>query len=137
MPTAVWAFVAAIGASLLIYRGHYQFVERVSLVLIGLFTLLTFASLFFLQYTPYALSWDNVIEGLRFELPVEAIGVAIAAFGITGVGGDEIMYYNYWCLEKGYARHTGPRFVGHDSASPDDQPEDVRVGCGARGDGST
>ena len=124
IPTSVWAFVAAIGASLLIFRGHYQFVERVSLVLIGLFTLLTFASLFFLQYTSYALSWDNVMEGLRFGLPVEAIGVAIAAFGITGVGGDEIMYYNYWCLEKGYARHTGPRFGGHDSAPPDDQPED-------------
>ena len=27
----------------------------------------------------------------------------------TGVGGDEIMFYNYWCLEKGYAAFTGPR----------------------------
>jgi hypothetical protein len=35
--------------------------------------------------------------------------VALAAFGITGVGGDEIMYYNYWCIEKGYAAYTGPR----------------------------
>ena len=109
VPTAVWAFVTAIAASLLIYRGYYRLVEKVSLVLIGLFTLLTFASLFFLQYTPYALSWENLAEGLRFDLPTATIGVAIAAFGITGVGGDEIMYYNYWCLEKGYARHTGPR----------------------------
>ena len=29
-------------------------------------------------------------------------------FGITGVGADEIAAYNYWCLEKGYARWTGP-----------------------------
>ena len=24
------------------------------------------------------------------------------------MGGDEIIYYNYWCLEKGYAAHSGP-----------------------------
>lgn len=28
------------------------------------------------------------------------------------VGGDEIMIYNYWCLEKGYAAFTGPREDG-------------------------
>jgi hypothetical protein len=76
--------------------------------MIGLFTLMTFASLYFLQYTDFALSWDNILEGVQFSLPPASVGVAIAAFGITGVGGDEIMYYNYWCLEKGYARFTGP-----------------------------
>ena len=25
-------------------------------------------------------------------------------FGITGVGADEITFYTYWCVEKGYAR---------------------------------
>ena len=123
VPTAAWALVAAISASLLIFRGYYRFIERVSLVLIGLFTLLTFASLFFLQYTAYALHWDDVLTGLRFDLPAGTVGIAIAAFGITGVGGDEIMYYNYWCLEKGYARNTGPRFVGNDTAPTDDPPE--------------
>ena len=39
---------------------------------------------------------------------------AIGAFGITGVGGDEIMAYNYWLIEKGYASYTGPK---------DDSPE--------------
>ncbi|MGO1263021.1 MAG: Nramp family divalent metal transporter, partial [Brevibacterium aurantiacum] len=29
-------------------------------------------------------------------------------FGITGVGADEMTTYTYWCLEKGYARYTGP-----------------------------
>ena len=106
--TTIWAFVSAILASLLIFKGYYQFIEKFALIMIGLFTLLTFASLFFLQYTDYALSWDNVMEGLQFQLPATAVGVALAAFGITGVGGDEIMYYNYWCIEKGYARFTGP-----------------------------
>jgi Mn2+/Fe2+ NRAMP family transporter len=73
------------------------------------FTLLTLACVFFLQFTPYALTANQVVGGLKLGLPAEAVGVAIAAFGITGVGGDEIMYYNYWCLEKGYAAYTGPR----------------------------
>jgi manganese transport protein len=105
----VWAGLVAIGTSLLISRNYYNFIETFSLVMIGLFTLFTLASLFFLQFTEYALTWANVAEGLQFNLPPAAIGVAIAAFGITGVGGDEIMYYNYWCLEKGYAAYTGPR----------------------------
>ncbi|WPP49591.1 Nramp family divalent metal transporter [Catalinimonas niigatensis] len=104
----IWAFLAAILSSLLIFKGYYRFIEKFSIGMIGLFTLLTFASLFFLQYTTFALSWDNLIEGVSFNLPPAAVGVAIAAFGITGVGGDEIMYYNYWCLEKGYARFVGP-----------------------------
>ncbi len=105
----IWALLAAVLSSLLIFKGYYQFIEKFSIAMIGLFTILTFTSLFFLQYTPFALSWDNLIEGVSFSLPPAAVGVAIAAFGITGVGGDEIMYYNYWCLEKGYARFVGPK----------------------------
>jgi manganese transport protein len=37
------------------------------------------------------------------------VGVAIGAFGITGVASDEIIAYNYWCIEKGYAAYAGPR----------------------------
>ena len=33
----------------------------------------------------------------------------MAAFGITGVGATELVAYPYWCLEKGYARYSGPR----------------------------
>jgi len=77
--------------------------------MIGVFTLFTALSLFFVQYTPFAFSWEDVFSGLQFSLPKEAVVVAIAAFGITGVSGDEIIYYNYWCLEKGYARFTGQK----------------------------
>ncbi len=104
----IWACVTAIAASLLVFQGYYHFIEKLSLIMIGIFTLFTFASLYFLKFTPYALSWENISEGLQLNLPTAAVGVAIAAFGITGVGGDEIMYYNYWCLEKGYASYTGP-----------------------------
>lgn len=104
-----WIWIVAFSVSLLIFRGYYQFVEKFSLIMIGLFTIFTFISLVYLQYTPYAISWFNIIEGFKFKLPPETVIFAIAAFGITGVGGDEIMYYNYWCLEKGYAAYTGPR----------------------------
>ncbi len=116
--TTIWAFVSAILASLLIFQGYYRFIEKFAIVMIGLFTLLTFASLFFLQYTPYALSWENVLTGLQFQLPANTIVIALGAFGITGVGGDEIMYYNYWCIEKGYARFTGPRLGGSHLGDP-------------------
>jgi hypothetical protein len=74
----------------------------------GIFTLFTLVAVYMLQYTDYSLFITDVLEGLKFKLPVEAVGFAIAAFGLTGVGGDEIVAYNYWCLEKGYARYSGP-----------------------------
>ena len=69
----------------------------------------TIGCLISLQFTPYVLTWSDILSGLRFELPTAAVAVAIGAFGITGVGGDEIIYYNYWCIEKGYAAKTGVR----------------------------
>lgn len=106
---AVWSYLTAIVVSLMIYRGSYQPIERVSLVLIGLFTLLTVVSVGALQFTPLQISLSELLSGLRFELPAGAVLVALGAFGITGVGGDEIMAYNYWLIEKGYASYTGPR----------------------------
>ena len=103
----ILSFSVATVVALLTFQGYYRFIERFSILMMGLFTVFTLACLFLLQYTPYALSWEVIKSGLSFELPAAAVGVAIGAFGITGVGGDEIMYYNYWCLEKGYAAKTG------------------------------
>ena len=105
----IWVFLIATVVALMTFRGYYRFIEGFSLIMMGLFTLFTLACLFFLQYTTYALSWADIGSGLSFQLPAVAVGVAIGAFGITGVGGDEIMYYNYWCIEKGYAAYTGLR----------------------------
>ncbi len=108
MSITFWALAMAVLVSLLVFRGHYKFIEGFSLVLIGLFTVFTFICLAVVQYTSYAITWDQVMTGLSFQLPPAAVGVALAAFGLTGVGGDEITYYNYWCIEKGYAAFTGP-----------------------------
>ncbi|MBC3793534.1 Nramp family divalent metal transporter [Spirosoma utsteinense] len=108
VPTTLWAILSAASAGLLIYGGQYDWVERGSLVMILLFTGLILLSLLLLQRTDYAISGAELAGGLTFSLPKATVGVAIAAFGITGVGGDEIMYYTYWCIEKGYAAYTGP-----------------------------
>ena len=34
--------------------------------------------------------------------------IALSAFGITGIAAAEIIFYTYWCLEKGYGRYIGP-----------------------------
>jgi Mn2+/Fe2+ NRAMP family transporter len=55
-----------------------------------------------------------LIDGLRFRFPppsgnLKPLATALATFGIIGVGASELVTYPYWCLEKGYARFTGPR----------------------------
>jgi manganese transport protein len=106
---ATFVIAAALSVSLLIYRGYYIIVEKLSLLMIALFTVMTVTSIVALSFTPYAISFSEVLSGLTFDLPREILPVAIGAFGITGVASDEIIAYNYWCLEKGYAAYTGPR----------------------------
>ncbi|HEX5168014.1 MAG TPA: Nramp family divalent metal transporter [Cyclobacteriaceae bacterium] len=109
IPIIVWAFIAALTIALLIFSGYYPLVEKMSLFMIAMFTVLTITAVCFLAYTPYSIAWLDIAEGLKFKLSAEMVGVAIGAFGITGVASDEIIAYNYWCLEKGYAACTGPQ----------------------------
>ncbi len=111
VPVWVWVCLAAPTVSLMIFRGKYRFIEKLSLLMVGAFALFTFACVAGVQFTEFAMTREQIVEGLSFwnGIPVAVVGVAIAAFGITGVGGDEIMAYNYWLLEKGYAARTGPR----------------------------
>ena len=106
--TNIWAIVAAFITAVLVYRGFYKPVEMGALIMIVLFTATVLVSLVSLQFTPFAVSWEELSSGLTFSLPPTVAAVAIGAFGITGVGGDEIMFYNYWCIEKGYAAYAGP-----------------------------
>jgi manganese transport protein len=103
----IWAFVTASLAAALIFDGRYGLIEKVSLFMIMMFTLFTIASLVSVQFTKFAFSFNEVINGFRFRLTGEEIAVAMGAFGITGVASDEIIAYNYWCLEKGYASYAG------------------------------
>jgi Mn2+/Fe2+ NRAMP family transporter len=105
----VWTICITTFVAILVFNGKYNLVEKSSLVMIGMFTLLTLVSLFSLSHTPYSFSLSDIIDGFQFNLSGEIVAVAIGAFGITGVASDEIIAYHYWCLEKGYAAYTGPR----------------------------
>ena len=109
LPIYSWAILIAVGSSAMIYKGYYNVIEKVSLVMIAGFTISTIAAVFMLQFTSFSISWTDIAEGLQFKMPPAIVAVAFGAFGITGVGADEVVAYNYWCIEKGYAAYTGPR----------------------------
>ena len=89
--------------------GQYMTLERITTILVALFTFTTLASALLLFWTPYAVSPQALVDGLRFALPPDGAVTAFAVFGITGVGASELLLYPYWCVEKGYARAAGPR----------------------------
>jgi manganese transport protein len=107
-PEPVWlAIVTATGTALLL-SGRYSTVERWATIMVALFTLATIVAVVSLQWTPYRVTGAQLLEGLWPTTPA-GFTVAFAAFGITGVGASELIYYPYWCLEKGYGRSVGPR----------------------------
>jgi Mn2+/Fe2+ NRAMP family transporter len=102
-----WALPVGVSCALLLASGRYRAVERGSTWMVALFTISAVVSLALLQWTPYRITAAQVWSGLQFDLP-DSFTVAFAAFGVIGVGASELIYYPYWCLEKGYARHVGP-----------------------------
>lgn len=105
------AVVMGLSVATLLGLGRYKLVERLSIGLVILFTASTLFALGSLQFTVYRITAANLIDGLRFHLPAN-FAVAFAALGIIGVGAAELIYYPYWCLEKGYAARVGPRDAG-------------------------
>ena len=99
--------VIAIICMILLLSGRYQLVEKVCIGMVVLFTFFTAFALFSLQFTDnFAISASEISSGLTFALPKD-FAIAFGAFAIIGVGTSELIYYPYWCLEKGYARNTG------------------------------
>ena len=109
VPVWAWACLAGGLTALLVSFGWYRLVQGLSIALMILFTLFTLICVGLLQTTEYAISASQLSEGLSFSLPGAAMGAAVAAFGLTGVGATEIITYPYWCLEKGYATFAGRR----------------------------
>lgn len=102
-----WAVMVTGSCAVLLAIGRYTFIERFSTLMVGLFTLFTILAVFALYRTSYAISGADIASGFAFHLP-DDFAVAFAAFGVVGVGASELIYYPYWCLEKGYAKYTGP-----------------------------
>jgi Mn2+/Fe2+ NRAMP family transporter len=104
----VWTSVLALGSIAMLYSNRYSLIERGAVVLVVVFTTVTVLIALGLPLTPFAYGAGDVASGLTFLIPAGALGAAVAMFGITGVGADEITFYTYWCIEKGYARWAGP-----------------------------
>ena len=94
---------------MLLVVGRYRLVEVLSVGMVALFTICTVVAAVSLQFTEYSITLEEILSGLTFQLPSDSSAIAFAAFGITGVGATELIYYPYWCLEKGYGRYVGPR----------------------------
>jgi Mn2+/Fe2+ NRAMP family transporter len=92
----------------LLLGGAYKRIEGIAMIKVGLFTLITLLAAVVLTRMPQYFSWGDVLDGFKFELPEAGLKTALATFGITGVGATELYMYTYWCVEKGYARYTGP-----------------------------
>ena len=110
VPLTGWLWVVAVLTFFLLVGGRYSLVEKIALGLLVAFTTLTVGCAIVLLKSPEYFSWSRVLEGLTFSLPqVGGLGTAVTVFGVTGAGSMELIQYPYWCIEKGYARFTGPR----------------------------
>ncbi len=113
----LWAAILAVITSVLLYVGRYRLIQVVSTALVATFTIVTVLTVVALQLRAgWAIRGDELAQGLSFHLPpadsasgVNPMRTAFGAFGIIGIGAAELIMYPYWCLEKGYARFTGPR----------------------------
>jgi Mn2+/Fe2+ NRAMP family transporter len=108
-PEHFWAALTGVAAIVLLLSGGYKRLEHVTTALVALVTLVTVACVAGLPWTDYPVRPDELAKGFTFALPATGIALAFSTFGITGVGASELFAYPYWCIEKGYARHVGPR----------------------------
>jgi Mn2+/Fe2+ NRAMP family transporter len=113
----LWAAILAVVTSILLYVGRYQLIQVIATALVATFTIVTILTVVALQMHPgWAIQGHELAQGLSFHLPPadptgggNPMRTAFGAFGIIGIGAAELIMYPYWCLEKGYARFTGPR----------------------------
>jgi len=107
IPVPILAILIGASCAVLLVVGRYRMVERFSTALVAIFTLTTLIAVGALQFTDFAITGSQLASGFSFQLPDNLV-TAFGAFGIIGVGASELIYYPYWCLEKGYAKKVGP-----------------------------
>ena len=113
----IWALLIAIATSVILLVGRYGMIEAFTTALVAMFTLVTVGNVLLLQTTAtWGITLSDLMNGMSFRLPptseaghATALATALKTFGIIGVGASELLAYPYFCVEKGYARFTGPR----------------------------
>jgi hypothetical protein len=102
----------------LLLSGGYKMIERLTTVLVVGVTAASPSLACGLAGDFECISPSDIATGLTFAIPAHGHRKPLAGFGITGVGANELYYYPYWCIEKGYARWAGPRDDSADWVSP-------------------
>ncbi|HYC71256.1 MAG TPA: Nramp family divalent metal transporter [Opitutaceae bacterium] len=96
----------AVSIVALLAWGRYRAVESISTAMVVAFTACVVVAVAALQWTDFAVSGADLARGLSFRLP-DNFTTALVVLGLIGVGASEMIYYPYWCLEKGYVENTG------------------------------
>lgn len=104
----IWTVLITVVTILLLRSSRYSVVERITTWSVAAFTLSVLTIVLVLPFTEFSYQAGDFATGLSFTIPAGTVALAVAMFGSTGVGADDMTNYTYWCLEKGYARWTGP-----------------------------
>ena len=106
----LWGVVLSlITLAIFYYSKYYDRIKGIIIWIVAIFVFTTIVGVFLTVGTPYAITAEDIVSGLTFTIPAGAWFTAFSMFGMTGVGGNELMQYPYWCIEAGYANSTGPR----------------------------
>jgi Mn2+/Fe2+ NRAMP family transporter len=110
--TQIWGVIMGAITIVILWQGWYRHLEMLVMLLVGGFSISVFAGVFLIQGTPFRISADELLSGLKFSLDVknypDQVGYAvISLLGALGVAANELFMYPYWVLEKGYARELG------------------------------
>ncbi|WP_311777220.1 Nramp family divalent metal transporter [Trueperella abortisuis] len=104
----VWVFILAAVAIGVHWFNRYSMLEKISTVLVLIVTFFAVLAVFLLLGTEFSWTVSDIADGMRFQIGAGAAGIALAMFGMTGVGAGEVTTYTYWVVEKGYAAWSGP-----------------------------
>ncbi|WP_417234983.1 Nramp family divalent metal transporter [Arthrobacter sp.] len=102
-----WVAILVVIAIAIHVANKYTVVEGISTSLVLLIAVFAVLMVFLIQGTEFSWTAGDMLEGMRFQVAVGSMGVALSMFGLTGVGAGEITAYTYWCVEKGYAAWSG------------------------------
>ncbi len=113
-----WSIIISVLCGGLLLGGTYGSLEKLLIVLVAVFTLLTLVCTAILQWTGFAVGWSDIAAGLSLGVPDEIstmlVLTALAMYAGTGVAFGEMWNYTYWCLEKGYAHNAGEPTAGRE-----------------------
>ena len=112
----LWGLLLFASLIVILWRGYYQDIERLVLVLVGGFGLAILLCFILMQGTRYHITGAQFLSGLTFKLPKDGMLVAIALMGSVGVTAGELLMYPYWLKEKGYGTYVGNRMAGNTEA---------------------